>query len=119
MYELLFSSIYVLPFLTHITVLKGRNKWIEERILESMLPGAREAYLPIEGTDLDTEANQLVPLSLVGIIPINQSLPDLRSLKYRHERAQDRALDEQGKATELYEQGNLSVIVVRSYRRRD
>jgi hypothetical protein len=24
-----------------------------------MLPGAREAYLPIEGTDLDTEANQL------------------------------------------------------------
>lgn len=50
---------------------KGRKKWIEERILESMLPGAREAYLPIEGTDLDTEANQLVPLSLVGIIPIN------------------------------------------------
>lgn len=37
----------------------------------------------------------------------------------RRERAQDRALDEQGKATELYEQGNLSVIVVRSYRRRD
>lgn len=33
----------------------------------------------------------------------------------RRERAQDRALDEQGKATELYEQGNLSVIVVRSY----
>lgn len=70
-----------------------------------MFPGAREAYLLIEGTDLDTEANQQVPLSLVGIIPINQSLPDLRCLKYRHERAQDRALDEQGKATELYEQG--------------
>lgn len=86
-----------------------------------MFPGAREAYLLIEGTDLDTEANQQGPLSLVGIIPINQSLPDFRCLKYRHERAQDQALDEQGKATELYEQGggNLSVIVVRSYRRRD
>lgn len=79
----------------------------------------REAYLLIEGTDLNTEANQEVPLSLVGIILLNQSPPDLRSLKSRHERAQDQALDEQGKARELYEEGNLSVILVRSYRHKD
>lgn len=44
-----------------------------------MFPGALEAYLLIKGTDLDTEANQQVPLSLVGIILLNQSPPDLRS----------------------------------------
>lgn len=51
-------------------------------------------------------------LSLVFITPMRQRNP--RRLKSNY-----RALDEQGKATELYEQGNLSVIVVRSYRRRD